>query len=352
MKEELLSVVMPVYNAQDFLSISVGAILNQTYTNFELILSDDGSTDDSGKICDEYAEKDKRIKVFHKPNGGHSSAVNYGLDRISGQYAMVCDADDYYEPDAFEAAVKRIQESPECDAVIFAIYRPDKLPIENPAAFVSFDKRTVDKALLSGQTFDYCNLGFHVESTCAKIMRSEILQKYHVRMPEHLLLDEDAVFCLKLYEHCRAVKFDGKHIYHYEIRDDSFCRKYSDVAVHMLPLILEEQDRYINEYHAGDREYISANNSAVFAWFNEAEEHYFFNEANKSSFYEKYRQYRKLLLEPVVRSHIQDIQYSEVVSRMRKIRFSFYKNPSFPLFSLYYFSKIKNISDKFSAFNE
>ena len=341
MKEELLSIIFPVYNAQDYLAKSVGAVLAQTYRNLEIILVDDGSKDKSGSICDEFALEDNRVKVFHKPNGGHSSAVNYGLDRINGKYVMICDTDDYYEPDACEIALHRIQNEPDCDVVIFAIYRPDKQPVENPAKLVSFDKKRIDLALLSGQTYDYCDIGFHVESTWAKIIRADVLQKYHIRMPEQLFLAEDAVFCLNLFEHCKSVLFDSNHVYHYEIRYDSFCHMYSDVAVRMLPLILEEQENYVKKYHAHEREYTAANNNAVFAWFNEAEEHYFFNENNSRSFLDTYQDYKNLLLHPTVLKHIRDIHYSEVPSKMRKIRFAFYKNPSFVLFVLYYLTKVK-----------
>ena len=342
MNQELLSVVMSVYNAQSFLPTSIGTILSQSYQNFELILVDDGSTDNSGKICEEYAASDSRITVYHKPNGGHSSAVNYGLDRMHGKYVMICDTDDYYLPGAFEIAVQKMQSSPDCDTVIFAIYRPDKEPVEDPASMVTFEKRTIDLCLLSGQTYDYCDIGFHIESTWAKIIRTDVIQKYHVRMPEHLFLDEDAVFCLHLFEHCRSVIFDSHHVYHYEIHFESYCRRYSDVAVRMLPLILEEQERYIQQYHSDDREYFAANDVAVFAWFNEAEEHYFFNENQKASFMDIYKQYRQLLLHPTVRKHILDIRLAEIPSNMRKIRFTFYKKPVFALFLLYYFTKVRN----------
>ncbi len=346
MNDDLLSVVMPVYNAEDFLPKSIGAILAQSYKKIELILTDDGSTDNSGKICDGFAEKDPRVRVYHKVNGGHSSAVNFGLERMTGKYVMVCDADDYYEPDAFEIAVNRIRKSPDCDVIIFAFFRPDREITDNPADLVTFDKRTIDKCLLSGQTYEFCDVGFHIESTCAKIMRAELVRKHRIRMPENLFLDEDAVFCLYLYEHCRKVEFDSHHIYHYEVREDSFCRKYSDVAVRMLPEILKEQEKYIEKYHPNDREYIAANDNAVFAWFNEAEDHYFFNEGNNSSFYQVYQQYRTLLMEPTVRKHIRDIQFSEISSSMRKIRYAFYKNPSLFLFILYFLTKVRKNNDE------
>ena len=334
-----LSVVIPVYNAEDYLQMSVGAILSQTFRDFELILVNDGSTDRSGEICEEFAKNDSRVKVFHKPNGGHSSAVNYGLERMAGKYVMICDTDDFYEPDAFEIAVNRIESSPDCDTIIFAIYRPDKEPVEDPASRVTFEKRTIDKCLLSGQTYEYCDIGFHIESTWAKIMRADVIREHCVRMPEHLFLDEDAVYCLHLFQHCRKVAFDSHHIYHYEIRYDSFCHKYSDVAVKMLPLILQEQERYLAKYHPDDAEYSAANDLAVFSWFNEAEEHYFFNEQNTLPAKEVYKEYKKLLQDPTVCRHISRIKAGKEDSLMRKFRLALYKHPTYPMFQLYYRAK-------------
>ncbi len=95
MKLPLVSVIVPVHNAEKFLRLCVASILSQTMTDFELLLIDDGSTDDSGKICDEYAEEDSRVKVFHKENGGVSSARNLGIEKAQGEYLFFCDSDDY-----------------------------------------------------------------------------------------------------------------------------------------------------------------------------------------------------------------------------------------------------------------
>lgn len=335
MSDRLISVVFPVYNDITHLDRSIGAVLNQTYANFELILTDDGSTDGSGELCDAYAAKDSRIRVFHKPNGGHSSAVNYGLDRIKGDYVMICDTDDYYEPDACEIALRSIEEKRDCDAVIFAIFRPDRELVDNPADLVTYRKKMIDCALLSGKTYELCSIGFHGEATWSKIIRADVIREKNVRMPEHLFLDEDAVFCLYLFEQCRNVAFDSHHIYHYEIRSDSFCRKFSDVAVRMLPEILKAQDEYIVRFHEGDREYISANDSCVFAWLNEAEDHYFFNEQLSKTPREVFNEYKALLSNPVVHSHLMDIRSEETESFMQKMRLAMYRRPTFPVFSIY-----------------
>lgn len=97
----LFSLILPVYNVELYLKECIGSILKQTYTDYELILVDDGSTDGSGAICDEYAEKEKQIKVIHKANGGSSDARNAGIETAQGEYIIYLDSDDYIISDRF-----------------------------------------------------------------------------------------------------------------------------------------------------------------------------------------------------------------------------------------------------------
>ena len=99
---KLISVIVPVYNTEKYIEKCVMSILNQTYKNLEIILIDDGSTDNSPQICDSLAKKDNRITVIHQPNGGVSSARNIGLDNTHGDYITFVDSDDYIEPNMIE----------------------------------------------------------------------------------------------------------------------------------------------------------------------------------------------------------------------------------------------------------
>lgn len=99
----LISVIIPVYKVEEYLAKCVDSVLAQTYGNLEVILVDDGSPDGCGKICDDYAARDSRVKVIHKQNGGLSSARNAGIDAASGDYLAFVDSDDWIEPDAYDA---------------------------------------------------------------------------------------------------------------------------------------------------------------------------------------------------------------------------------------------------------
>lgn len=105
---DIISVIVPVYNIQNYIKRCVESIVNQTFTNLQIILVDDGSTDESGKICDEMAASDTRIEVFHKSNGGLSDARNFGLERARGKYIAFVDGDDYIDSDMYESLYKAI----------------------------------------------------------------------------------------------------------------------------------------------------------------------------------------------------------------------------------------------------
>lgn len=108
---DLISVIVPIYNVEKYLKKCIDSIINQTYRNLEIILVDDGSPDNCGKICDDYAQKDNRIKVIHKENGGQGSARNKALDICTGNYIAFVDSDDYIENNMFKTMLKILEEN-------------------------------------------------------------------------------------------------------------------------------------------------------------------------------------------------------------------------------------------------
>ena len=118
---KLLSIIVPVYNVKPYLKKCVESIINQTYTNLQIILVDDGSTDGSQNICDEFAQKDSRIVVIHKENGGLSTARNMGMDKAKGEYIAFVDSDDWLEPNMYEALISQLEKH-EADIVACSFY--------------------------------------------------------------------------------------------------------------------------------------------------------------------------------------------------------------------------------------
>lgn len=121
MRDGVISVVVPVYNVEPYLKECLESIINQTYRDLEIILIDDGSTDKSGDICDEYGKKDERIIVIHQSNQGSASAKNAGLRKSSGEYLAFVDSDDFLQEDAYEFMVKQLEEY--CADIIQGCFR-------------------------------------------------------------------------------------------------------------------------------------------------------------------------------------------------------------------------------------
>lgn len=130
--EKLISVIVPIYNVEKYIHKCVDSIINQTYKNLEIILVDDGSPDNCGKICDEYAEKDSRIKVIHKENGGVAEARNTGLDNAKGEWIAFIDSDDWIDNDYYETLQKNITDDIDCIIFGYRVVGEEKIDIKTP----------------------------------------------------------------------------------------------------------------------------------------------------------------------------------------------------------------------------
>lgn len=142
-KDNLISVIVPVYNTQEYLAKCIDSIINQTYTNLEIILVDDGSYDNSPDICEEYAQRDNRIIVIHKENGGASSCRNAGLEIATGKYVAFVDSDDWIDKTMYEEMIKTAEEY-QADTVVIGFFRIRgenmwAFYIEKPQIFNSHD---------------------------------------------------------------------------------------------------------------------------------------------------------------------------------------------------------------------
>lgn len=167
--EPLISVIIPVYKVERFLHRCIDSVIHQTYTNWEMILVDDGSPDTSGDICDEYAKKDERIKVIHQKNKGSSGARNAGLDKATGEWIYFLDSDDYIKKNALEGMIRYSKEG-YYDVVAGTairllaneVFREGELPEEID------DIEKIRKMLLLDQ------LG---SMACAKLIKATIFEK-------------------------------------------------------------------------------------------------------------------------------------------------------------------------------
>lgn len=222
-----ISVVVPVYNVGDRLSYCLDSLLSQTYADFEVLLIDDGSTDDSPAVCDRYCQKDHRIKAIHKQNEGVSIARNTGIDHACGQYVFFVDCDDYVEEDYLSSFVSCMQ-AHHGFAHIWCGFRTvsdySKSVIQN----ICYD----DREELSFSSRDEI-MTLHEKwldaSVCNKAFQKKVLDAHHIRMEKGLSLGEDLLFNFHYLDalHDDKILVINRPLYNYtRIGSESLDHKY------------------------------------------------------------------------------------------------------------------------------
>lgn len=245
MSEPLISIIVPVYGVEEYLNQCLESVVNQTYTNLEIILVDDGSKDNCPAMCDDWANKDSRIKVVHKENGGLSSARNAGLDIFTGEYVAFVDSDDWVDEKYCEILYKNLIDN-NVDISVIGVWKAYEDRNEDTTKF--FKERTIsgEQALhdflymspdLAGGTWD-------------KLFKRELWMD--LRFPEGLNA-EDRYTHAVLYSKIDKLHFDPTPLYFYRYRENSICT--SDVNPHTFDRIkvVEKAIDYLESINYSDQ---------------------------------------------------------------------------------------------------
>lgn len=217
MNNELISIIVPVYKVEKYLERCVKSIQEQTYTNLEIILVDDGSPDRCGQLCDEFAKLDERIKVYHKENGGISDARNYGIDKATGEYIGFVDSDDYIHESMYEKLYEAIKKSgtmiSECG--LTRVYKNTLRPhYEGKDYFLVLDKQEYLKEFLENRKV--------YGSVWCKLIHRDIVKKIKFSVG---MIYEDALYNLELIKNVDKFTLISDSYYYYYIREDSYTTK-------------------------------------------------------------------------------------------------------------------------------
>lgn len=249
--DQRISVIVPIYKVEAFLNRCVDSILNQSYRNLEIILVDDGSPDNCGLICDEYARWDERIVVVHKKNGGLSSARNAGLDIATGEYIGFVDSDDYLAPDMYEKMYKALTES-ESDLCICGTSYVDEegAPFHQEIPSTMCDEILDQKSLYAKlQQQDY----FYYVTAWTKLYRSEVFAD--IRFPEGRL-HEDEFTAHHVFGKCTRTVTLEEPLYYYVQRAGSIMN--SGISIKKVDAAWAFYDRYLyfkeRNYPAGAKQ--------------------------------------------------------------------------------------------------
>ncbi len=278
-KNPAISVIVAVYKAEKYLSRFFDTLLSQTFTDFEVLAIDDGSPDRSGEMCEEYARRDARIKVFHKENGGVASARQYGIERASGEYTIHADPDDRVEPDMLKLLYEKAV-ADDADMVICDYYEESAeetiLRRQEPS---SLDAREVLWDLFTGKLHG---------GLWSKLIRRSAYETQNIRFFKGLNFAEDLFFCTQLLKCGIKVSYCGVALYHYDKKTNE------NSITKNLAFIIEQNDRYLEaartflqepEYR---KEYINSIGSPLFRIFET-------DALTSREFRRRYGKYRKLI---------------------------------------------------------
>ncbi len=244
MNEELISVVIPVYNVEKYIDKCVDSIINQTYKNLEIILVDDGSTDRSGQKCDEWAKIDSRIKVLHKQNGGLSDARNYGIKEANGVYIGFVDSDDYVDLEMYDILLSNLKKFDADISVCSRVIVPENsnqqgIKLNEPLCFSSRDM--IKDLFVSNK--------YTLHAAWDKLYKRELF--LNIEFPVGRLF-EDAAIMYKVFESASKIVTTKAQLYYYVQRYGSIsnCDYNSKKVMHQF----ENRMNAIEYYKSNDNE--------------------------------------------------------------------------------------------------
>lgn len=257
---DLVSVIVPVYNAEQYFAYCVESILSQTYTTTELILVDDGGTDASARICDEYASRNDSIVVIHKRNGGVSSARNTGINAACGRWITFCDSDDWLESDAVQTLVSHAKK----DDVL--IVGDIEIRFHDRDGNVSkirgndkneYGEHSVENGLAGFETaFKRANYS----SACAKLYSTEIIRANRLAFREEQKMLEDMEFVFRYLCHASEIVNDPHRIYIYRAFDymDYMTKRHQSDLFDDIRAAYDAVDAFSDTAHIEDKSYFSS----------------------------------------------------------------------------------------------
>lgn len=262
-----VSVIIPVYNVEPYLRQCLDSVVNQTYRDLEIILVDDGSPDNCGTICDEYAAKDERVTVVHKQNGGVSAARNDALKLASGEWISFVDPDDWCELDLYEKAIPKALES-DADIVLFSIFKQTGKNKEErlhtfDREFETSDRQFIAKlqaAALGRSLVPLSKEKRHgQDAPWDKLFKASFIFENGLTYAENVKAHEDIIFNVNAFQFAQKVCFFDMPLYHWRANPASIGHKYTPDRVQINMAIYEELFSIGKKYDLPDEYYQALN---------------------------------------------------------------------------------------------
>lgn len=289
-----LSVIVPVYNGEKYLKKCIESIINQTYKNLEIIIIDDGSSDNSIEIINKYAYKDKRIKLFKQKNLGVSAARNLGIKNSTGELLTFIDCDDWIELNTYQLLINELEFN-NSELAMYSFVREykrkqvfEKLPFEEVTLIKNKDiTYNLIANLIAGESENECPI---MGSVWRCIFKKSLIEKYNIFFDVSISFGEDLIFLIEYLLKCKRVSILNKHLYHYRFQEMSAISRYNDDLWDKSLKLNNKLNEIFNSNELIRKRIDKALAVALVRnMFN------VFHKDNKSNFYRKYRQVKFIL---------------------------------------------------------
>lgn len=317
-KKVKVSVIIPVYNGATYLRRCLDSVVAQTYTDYEAILIDDGSTDESGEVCDEYAARDPRFIVRHKENGGVSTARNIGIDIAWGEYLVFVDSDDRIEENMLAEALEIIGKEP-VDMVCLGYSEEEESGKKEVESFYEkVEGKERIKSFICKMTSGKAEASEHhvnLYAPWAKLYRRLIIEDSHLRFDKELKVAQDFWFNLCFLACCNNVVLDNRLVYCYSTNAESLVHHYSNVRLKDNVVFLNRIEGFLYETMGNCPSFRWAVRRQLLKSVNIALGSYFAHPANKDNFWKRRRELCRYLQEPVIKRWTNELTWKDGESR-------------------------------------
>ncbi len=301
-----ISIVVPIYKVpEDYLHKCINSCINQTYKNIEIILVDDESPDNCGKICDEYAEKDSRIKVIHQKNKGLSGARNSGVKKSTGDYFMFLDGDDFIENNTCEILIDEFKNIEDIDIICFSYIRDGK------NISVNCELNGIEEKLYKGKECKYLqekvlDFNAHFSTAYCKLIKREYIFENNIFHNEVLKQGAEGIeFNIRLFEKAESVLIVKKYLYHYIYNEESISNKHDEKNHYFVLSCFEVIKDFVEKSDNREKLLTALYNRMLYVIVTTAISGYF-SKGNEDAYSIKKKKFREYLEYPLVRETLEN----------------------------------------------
>lgn len=345
------SVVVPVYNVENYLDRCVESLIKQTLNDIEIILVDDGSPDNCGKMCDEYAKKDSRVVVIHKKNGGVSAARNDGILKATGEWIIFCDSDDWMETDALEK-MYNAGTSNNADVVLADVYliRGDERKYNKyyKDEFTTSDRAVIEKLVAGNLYASYAPNLPEKTAICYggpwnKAVRRKILIDNDIKFDLTVKgIFDDVLYSAYILAQAKCVTYVSHPVYNYIRLETSLTHTFKPAAIEMNENILLSFEQLLKKYRLTEK-LKDPMNALTVRRLSEIMPVYFFSKKNKNSFFDNQKELKEILSSDRYFSAAQNVELDKLLKSHKRVAKITKKKSAFSLWVLY---KLKAIKQK------